>query len=46
VFGYRPDYRNHLSSLFLKKFRVHEVLITAPSEARSSGLTSRPREVL
>jgi len=24
VFGYGPDCRNHLSSLFLKKFRVHE----------------------
>src|SRR5262249_12347763 len=24
VFGYRPDCRNHLSSLFLKKSRVHK----------------------
>jgi hypothetical protein len=24
VFGYRPDCRNHLLSLFLKKFRVHK----------------------
>jgi hypothetical protein len=34
VFGYRPDCRNHLSSLFVKKFRVHGTLITAPSETR------------
>jgi hypothetical protein len=32
VFGHRPDRRNHLSSLFVKKFRVHETLIEAPSE--------------
>jgi hypothetical protein len=37
VFGYRPDCRNHLS-LFLKKFRVHETLITAPSGARLAGI--------
>ena len=24
AFGYRPDCRNYLSSLFLKKFRVHK----------------------
>src|SRR5262249_42081329 len=39
VFGYRPDCRNHLSSLFLKKFHVHETLIEAPSE-RGGQLSS------
>jgi hypothetical protein len=39
VFGYRPDCRNHLSSLFLKKFRVHETLIDVPSE-RAGQLSS------
>jgi hypothetical protein len=34
MFGYRPDCRNHLSSAFLKKFRVQETLIEASSEAR------------
>jgi hypothetical protein len=34
VFGYRPDCRNHLLSLFLKKFRVHESLLATPSELR------------
>src|SRR5215472_1860030 len=29
VFGYRPDCRNHLSSLFLKQLRVHEILLAA-----------------
>src|SRR5262249_5795777 len=29
VFGYHLDCRNHLSSLFLKKFRVHEALVKA-----------------
>jgi len=33
VFGYQPDCRNHLSSLFVKKFCVHETLLAAPSEA-------------
>jgi hypothetical protein len=32
VLGYRPDCRNHLSSLFLKKFRVHKM----PASARRS----------
>jgi hypothetical protein len=40
VSGYRPDRRNHLSSLFVKKFRVHETLIAAPSE-RGGELSSR-----
>jgi hypothetical protein len=40
VFGYRPDCRNHLS-LFLKKFRVHETLITAPSECGSDRTRQR-----
>jgi hypothetical protein len=48
VFGHRPDCRNHLSSLFVKKFCVHETLTEAPSEARrelSSSTTSRSHEV-
>jgi hypothetical protein len=40
VFGYRPDCRNHLPSLFLKKFRVHETLIEVSSE-RGGELSSR-----
>jgi hypothetical protein len=28
MFGSRPDCRNHLSSLFLKKFRVHKTLLS------------------
>ena len=39
VFGNRPDCRDHLSSLFLKKLRVHETLIEAPSE-RGGELSS------
>jgi hypothetical protein len=39
VFGHRPDCRNHLSSLFLKKIRFHETLIEAPSE-RAGQLSS------
>jgi hypothetical protein len=46
VFGYRPDCRNHLLPLFLKKFCVHETLITARSKAQLSSLSSRPREIL
>ena len=38
VFGYRPDGRNHLSSLFLKKLRVHETLIAVPSEVRQRAV--------
>src|SRR6516225_9549264 len=35
VFGNQHDCRNHLSSLFVKKFCVHETLIEAPSECGS-----------
>jgi hypothetical protein len=36
VFGYHLDCRNHLSSLFLKKIRVHETLVTAAGSSRST----------
>jgi hypothetical protein len=39
VFGYRPDCRNHLLSLFLKKFRVHRT----PALARRSSGPPAPR---
>jgi len=42
VFGYRPDCRNHLSSLFLKKFRVHEILTEAPSEMSAGKFRHMP----
>ena len=44
VVGHRPDCRDHLSTLFLKKFRVHErVTIRSTATARVRSMKRKPR---